>query len=607
MSSRNELSSSAVTEDDPLMLQPTMSSQNHSADTGAAGDGHPRHKEAAKLVKQVTKDAKLKAKRLLRIDDTKQQIQDDQNGVPQKIDDDPGFNPSKTLNAESSTLSHIKDQLPSSFHELVHIIRHPQDASQSKAEKQVATSEEPYLSRDEDAEFLRAYKNLEEQSDLPSDEYPENGQRWDVVKKTFDDLEESRERKKVAWTLSRYVHRARVVTPEPYKFPVLSVCRWVDADGKPQGATWSQWPAQFRLLLEQGSVDAPGPTGLPAEKSTWNRDLLLQQAERVVMASGPMQKQLSCLRRLLQGENQENTLRWFAIWSAVWCSNRVFTFILCALAYAIAKRRQQPERMKTLQQSHDRIGDENATPDTFGEMINRHGDSDWFDPMIENFGPVVQPYIKELADWMEIFMNFYEWKTSRATGLILSALGFAIAMSTFLSTELIIRILTFVAIFGFFIDRPMARRFPNCYRVLAPMHWIFWDIPTHVETSFRYLRMQAEDMRKAALTTSSTEIPQKNLTQNENDPLPPSPPESPPPKIQDPTPIFATPCTYNTTPGHLILTLTTIRFMRHFPKKLLWERPLTSILELKKGDGKTAVVKKSQNFLEVVFRNESLI
>lgn len=241
-----ETSSSSETIDTPSTLSST--------DTDSS---HAKHKEAAKWVKEKTKVAKTKTKKILHIDDTSQQVNDGPSDISEKIQQDPGFNPDATVNAESSTLGQIKDQLPDNRHDLKDILRHPQKATQGKAERTLATSEEPYLSRSDDEEFLRTHEKLEQQSAATPDGGFKIDQHRDVTRKQFDELEESRESKKVAWILSRYVHRARVLAPaEDSKFPVLSTCRWVSND-EPQGKKWSQLPHQTRLLLHRAWVDPP--------------------------------------------------------------------------------------------------------------------------------------------------------------------------------------------------------------------------------------------------------------------------------------------------------------------------------------------------------------
>lgn len=217
----------------------------------------PKHKEAAKWVKEKSKVAKTKTKKLLHIDDSNQQLHDSSNDISEKIQQDPGFNPDATVNAESSTLGQIKDQLPDNRHDLKDIIRHPQKATQGKAERTLATSEEPYLSRSDDEELLRTHEELEQQNAPFANGESRDSQLRDRTRNKFDELEESRESKKVAWILSRYVHRARVLAPaQDSKFPVLSTCRWV-SDDEPQGKYWLQWPHQCGLLLRQAWEDPP--------------------------------------------------------------------------------------------------------------------------------------------------------------------------------------------------------------------------------------------------------------------------------------------------------------------------------------------------------------
>lgn len=111
-----------------------------STELDSLSDGHSKHRDPAKWVKTKTRVAKTKTKKLLRIDNTKHQVQDDDSGIAAQIEDDPGFNPDATLNAESSTLGQLKDQLPDNAHELKDIIKHPQNATQGKVERTLATS-----------------------------------------------------------------------------------------------------------------------------------------------------------------------------------------------------------------------------------------------------------------------------------------------------------------------------------------------------------------------------------------------------------------------------------------------------------------------------------
>jgi hypothetical protein len=304
------------------------------------------------------------------------------------------------------------------------------------------------------------------------------------------------------------------------------------------------------------------------------------------------------------------TAVWFVVWLAVWYYNRIFTFIYSYFAYLIIRQRLGPERREALQESHDRVNDGESTPNTFGEMIGQHGSSNWLDPMLEYVGPIIQPQIKDLADWMEVLVNFYEWKTPRATISMLLLIGAAILLATFGSTDFNMRLSTLGIILMFFLDRPLARRYPNYPQLIAPLHWIFWDIPTHSEISFRHLRREAEDIKRNSVPQNSTkpvELPSKlehvaggfdsvnSIEYAEKSPNGSSLP------LRIHLDIFATHCNWHASPGNIIISLTDVRFVRSFPKKEMWRRQFNELIAIKKGNGQTSIMKNNENFLEFEF------
>ena len=56
-------------------------------------------------------------------------------------------------------------------------------------------------------------------------------------------------------------------------------------------------------------------------------------------------------------------------------------------------------------------------------------------------------------------------------------------------------------IFGgsFFLCWPVASLHPRYRYLVSPLKWVFWDIPTHAEWSFQYLRRQAQATREALI------------------------------------------------------------------------------------------------------------
>jgi hypothetical protein len=537
-------------------------------------------------IKDLGREAKLKTKHILRIDNTKREMQHD-DSIMAKIQNNAGFNPIKTLNAESSTVKQVLDQLPEKIQQLPHMIRHPKSAAKHKTAKTLATSEEPYISREDDECLSGAHEKLLRvgAANAMQDE-PES---LDDLRDTVNKLEDDREQKKVAWTTSRYVHRARVVKMCPDKYPVRSLCRWRDKDGELQGQYWSQWTVQFNLFFQRLFAD---PIVDSPKEPEWDRDLLLQHFERIVMASSPWQRWFMQIRKLQRWENPTRTATWFLVWSIVWYWNRVFSFLYCLAIYAICKKKMGNLNRENLCHSHNRAGDDDETPQTLGELIGRHGSEHWMDSMMSSVLPVVQPHVENWADWMEVLMNFGD--DVQSTYLVLFLLVFMLALITCTSTDVCVRILTLSTIFGFFVHQPCSSRFSRYLQVLVPFHWILWNVPTHLEKSFCYLRIEAMGIQAVFPELKSTSPSEKVLLDTKLFETKSTAPLA----TAD---IFATGCTWNSLSGTIVIGVNDMRFVRRFPNKELWKRSFQELVEVKKGNGQTSVLKTTQNFLELSF------
>jgi len=233
------------------------------------------------------------------------------------------------------------------------------------------------------------------------------------------------------------------------------------------------------------------------------------------------------------------------------------------------------------------------------------------DPLIDSVGPLLQPQIKDIADWMEALLNFHDWKTARTTNAISIFFAILIASSLFTSTEICVRAMTAISILTFFFHRPILSRYPRFYLIFAPVHWIFWDIPTHMESSFRYLRLQANTIRNTAFEANPALAPglhpDLRLDKIEADIKTPAQVE---PTLQDglvSTPaasdILVARCKLGSTSGTLVINFDHIRFVKHFPREELWKRTFDELLEVKKGNGQTSVDKNAENTIELLFKD----
>jgi len=235
--------------------------------------------------------------------------------------------------------------------------------------------------------------------------------------------------------------------------------------------------------------------------------------------------------------------------------------------------------------------------------------------MIDSVGPVIQPQIKDVADWSEVVFNFRDWKTPRDTNALLIFFGVLIVATTFASTEFCVRSITLATILTFFLHRPIIRRYPRFYLIFAPAHWIFWDIPTQPETAFRYLRVHANNIRETAFrrhpSLAGGPHPDLRVDVARSDVIDSDDVAHtavPLTKVSEPSgsDILVARCKLGSTAGTLVLNFDHIRFVRHFPREDMWKRPYNELVEVRKGNGQTSVDKSAENSLELEFIDGSV-
>lgn len=140
--------------------------------------------------------------------------------------------------------------------------------------------------------------------------------------------------------------------------------------------------------------------------------------------------------------------------------------------------------------------DSRATASKFGELIDKHGRDDWLGPMMEDLGPYIQLQLGDMANMLEVFSNFYHWKHPKKTRATLLFFASCLAVTLFTDMAFCVKMVWFIFGGVFFLCWPISSHFPK-YRYLAsPIKWALWEIPTHAEWSFLYLRSQAQLARE---------------------------------------------------------------------------------------------------------------
>lgn len=187
-----------------------------------------------------------KTKILLHIDNTATEVETEQDGVYAELDQNTAFNPTEL--DEPSTHEKITETL----HTAGNAMLHPRQYAKSKTAAALATSQQPYLSKDADRDLWDAHKALDRAWELTiSDSDPdENGDVQDS-QKVVDDLEARREMKAVAWTTGRFCHRVRVMARAEVSFPKRSEFQEFDEHGNVERFQWEKWLGHLMLYITQ--------------------------------------------------------------------------------------------------------------------------------------------------------------------------------------------------------------------------------------------------------------------------------------------------------------------------------------------------------------------
>ena len=157
--------------------------------------------------------------------------------------------PSKGKPEERSKLRKMKDKAKN----IAHVTAHPRQAIQGAATKKIIANERPWLDHQAgaDVELLDAHDTLEEARVHPGQSAGAPGVAGTVedAKDHVKNLQLEREELKVAWHLTRYVRRARVVR-WPVSMPPTNTYRQYDSVGRPKRFFWTKWIGHVCKIYE---------------------------------------------------------------------------------------------------------------------------------------------------------------------------------------------------------------------------------------------------------------------------------------------------------------------------------------------------------------------
>ncbi|KAI9739993.1 MAG: hypothetical protein M1818_005049 [Claussenomyces sp. TS43310] len=435
----------------------------------------------------------------------------------------PAFDPSQVMSKPGTSALGILGKTIDVFQIAGDAVIHPKKTLKSRATKTTAgqvAKVRPYASKEADMKFLDVAQSLDnvESSKFATDDketVARQNEKIDDLNTAIEDMEEKRSSMRVAWQSNRNIQRVKVVRRVPGRFPEDSFFEEEDDCGATK-FRWDKWIAyvgwhrNYHKLL---STNIPQSLLYASHHYTaqyiddfdelsFDLDTLRRHIERLIIVSADVQTWLSEVRRVYRWENPAVTGKWMALSFVLWYFSHIMTFADSLEQYGyvffrVARNYYYPDSLVALRESLERTLDRGATAMKVVEMMDKHGDSNWLEPLLDVLGPTIQLQVNDLANMLERISNFYEWKSAAKTRATLSMLFVLFLICLIASPGYCLEIVYFIIGLIFFVCWPVSSHYPKYRLLVSPIQWAFWDIPTHAEWSIQYLQQHSIAVLKA--------------------------------------------------------------------------------------------------------------
>jgi len=131
-----------------------------------------------------------------------------------------------------------------------------------------------------------------------------------------------------------------------------------------------------------------------------------------------------------------------------------------------------------MRDSHHRAHETTNRAAMLSELIVRHGHDAWLEPFLDEFGPWVQLQIGDIADFLEVSANYYDWHNVNAGIATCVAYCALFLISAVPSLQWSMKVYWMSCGLFFFISRPIAANYPRFRHVVDPVRWMYWNHPT---------------------------------------------------------------------------------------------------------------------------------
>ncbi|OAL38036.1 hypothetical protein AYO20_02488 [Fonsecaea nubica] len=434
--------------------------------------------------------AKAKTKQLLSPAQTNASSGDEED-----IFSDAAFDPARVLqNTSPKEKKSTTEALHDGFKSVKYLSTHPRRVLRSKATHIAAGKlgkRHPTLTVDQDQELLDAHDALaravsSEPSDADTSAVPSE---LDEAHHRVHKIEHQRESLQTAWILGRHVSRVKVV--RPISRPERSQFR------NGERFEWERYLGYMVLYYTRNFT-----TGYIDDFDSPPFDLedLTRIIERIAITSAPWQSFLVDVRHIYMWKSPARTAKWLALYCVLWYTQHIVGYLYFYIIYSTLRNRFRPRSVQAVRDSVSRAFDREARVQAWGELIQRHGQHDWLEPLLDEVGPTIQLQLGDLANFLEILLNFHRWERPNMTLATLFFFACCLLITLCADMAFCVKLVWFVFGGAFFLTYPIATNFPRYRLLLSHFRWVFWDIPTHAELAVLRLQEKAAEKDEADLT-----------------------------------------------------------------------------------------------------------
>ncbi|KIW68748.1 hypothetical protein PV04_04672 [Phialophora macrospora] len=400
---------------------------------------------------------------------------------------DAAFNPPQALSQTSpkrkrSTGEAIREDLKSAKY----LVTHPRRVMRSKATHIAAEKlgrQHPLLTLDRDQDLLDAHDSFSRAVSSNASDDSDVGNaisELDGAHNRIRKVEQQRESLQTAWILSRHVSRVKVV--RPVSRPSRSQYQ------KDDRFEWERYLGHMVLYYTRNFTSAhiDDFSSPPVDLEDLARIL-----ERIAITSAPWQTLLVNVRQVYMWKDLMRTVKWLAVYLVLWYTQHIMAFFYFYVIYSTIRNRFRETSLRTVRESVGRAIDRDLRVQAWGELIQRHGRHDWLEQFLNEIGPIIQLQLGDMADLLEIILNFHQWERPNLTLATLFFFSCCLLVALCADMEFCMKLVWFIAGGAFFLTYPLSATFPKYRLLLSQCRWVFWGIPTHAELAILNLQKKA--------------------------------------------------------------------------------------------------------------------